>query len=150
MPCPFTAFGSTDADSLVSCIATNINSVDPFNHAPPCAPASLHTNVHAGSPAVSTLPAFHGKPVNPAPILGLAPPPRGPPRGPPSGATGHLSSLARSPAPSGPPSCPGPPVLPPSGPLFLLLVLPLLPVSLHLLLAPCGCLPWFYALPQWH
>ena len=79
---PSLAFGSTDVDSLMSRVGNNVKSMDPFSHTPPYAPASRHTTVHTGFPAVSTLPTFCEKPVNPAPISGSAPPPRGPPRGP--------------------------------------------------------------------
>ena len=112
---PSRACGSTDADLLMSQIANNVNSMDPINHTPPYASFSPHTAVHSGSPGVSALPTFRGRPVNPAPILGLAPPPSGPLHGPPSGTAGHPSPSVQPPAPSGPPFYPSPPVPPPSG-----------------------------------
>ena len=65
---------------------------------------------------MSTFPSFCGKAVNPAPILGLAPPSGGPPHGPPSGTAGYLFCLAHPPSSSDPPSYPGPPFPSPSGP----------------------------------
>ena len=113
---PSVAFGSLDVNLRMASVARNVKSTDLFSHTLPHARASPHAAIHTGSPAVSTLPTFHGKTVNPAPVLGSVPPPSGPLRGPPSGSTGHLSPLAPLPAPSGPSSYHCPPVPSPPGP----------------------------------
>ena len=86
---PSVAFGSTNTDSLMSHTASHNNPKDPISNSPPHASESPHTAVHIEPSAVSTLSTFRGKPVNPAPTLGLEPPPSGPP----SGGTGHLQDV---------------------------------------------------------
>ena len=113
---PSMAFGCADIDSLMSCAANPVNPVDPFSHTLPHAPASPHTNVHTGSPTMSILSAFHGKPVNPAPIKGLVPFSGGPPCSLPPGTIGCPFSPVNLLMPSGPPSHHGSPVPSPSSP----------------------------------
>ena len=115
---PSMAFGSSDADLLMADIAQNAKSTDPFSHIPPHVPLPPCSTTHTGSPAVSTLPTFCGKPVNLAPVSGSVPPLSGPPHGPSFGTSGHPSPLAPPPAPTGPPPYHGTPVPPPPGPLI--------------------------------
>ena len=68
---PSMACGPSNTDLLIASIASNVNSADPVSHSLPYAPVSPHTAVHTESPAMSTLPTFHGKPVNLTPVSGL-------------------------------------------------------------------------------
>ena len=69
-----THFVQSIAHQSTQChIAVPVSAMGPAGHSPSY--TSFHT---AGFPAISTLPVFCGKPVNPAPMLGLVSPSSGP------------------------------------------------------------------------
>ena len=89
---PSLVFGSADADLHAACTTAPVNPMYPTAHTLNC--VSMYSYAHTGSAVMSTLPTFHGKLVNPAPVSGLVPPQGGPLHGPPSGTGGYPSSLA--------------------------------------------------------
>ena len=67
---PRMAFKSANVDMLMSDIARNGHSTDPFSHTPPHVPATPHGTDPNGISSVPAVPTFCGKPVNPAPVSG--------------------------------------------------------------------------------